>query len=81
MAEFRVGKTRKGGWPVSLEKRPAGKVVTVIRNVTGDAERLLSVLKKRCGAGGVVREGSVEVQGDHRTKVEAFFTEIHGADV
>jgi translation initiation factor 1 (eIF-1/SUI1) len=53
----------------------------VIRNVDGDAEALLSVLKKRCGAGGVVREGAVEVQGDHRTKVEAFLAELRNADV
>ena len=76
MGEYQVGKTRKGGWPLSVEKRPAGKVVTVIRNISGDAEALLSALKKRCGAGGVVREGSVEVQGDHCAKIEAFLEQM-----
>lgn len=71
-AQYAVAKTRKGGWPVFVERRAAGKVVTVIRNVSGDAEALLSTLKKKCGAGGVVRDGEVEIQGDHRARIEAF---------
>lgn len=69
---FQVEKTRKGGLPVFIEKRAKGKTVTVVRNVSGDAEALLKLLKKRCGAGGVLREGDVEIQGDHRTAVESF---------
>ncbi|MBI5095578.1 MAG: translation initiation factor [Candidatus Hydrogenedentes bacterium] len=72
---FRVARTRKGGFPVFLEKRAAGKTVTVIRNVTGDADALLSLLRKKCGAGGVIRDGEVELQGDHRAKVEAYLKE------
>lgn len=69
---FQVQRTRKGGFPVFLEKRPNGKNVTVIRNISGDLEGLLSQLKKLCGAGGTVREGAIEIQGDHRERVEAF---------
>lgn len=69
---FTVGRTRKGGYGLSLEKRPNGKQVTVLRNVQGDAEALLSMLKKRCGAGGAVRGEQLELQGDHRAAVEAF---------
>jgi len=72
---FRVARTRKGGYPISVERRAAGKTVTVIRNVSGDAEALLSVLKKRCAAGGKSFGDSVEVQGDHCDKVEAFLRE------
>lgn len=46
-----------------------GKGVTVITGVplTGDAlEQLATQLKKRCGSGGAVRDGVIEVQGDHR---------------
>ena len=71
-APYQVAKTRKGGLPVFVERRAAGKVVTVIRNISGDAEALLTTLKKRCGAGGVVRDGDVEIQGDHRARIEAF---------
>jgi translation initiation factor 1 len=72
---FRVVRTRKGGLPIFVEKRPGGKVVTVVRNVEGDATAALAQLKKRCGAGGVVRDGALEVQGDQRVKVEAFLLE------
>lgn len=72
---FTIQRTRKGGYPISLEKRPSGKVVTVIRNVSGDAEALLKLLKKRCGAGGCLAENSVEIQGDHRQRIEAILSE------
>jgi translation initiation factor 1 len=58
--------------PVFLEKRPGGKSVTVIRNLSGDLDGLLRLLKRQIGAGGVVREGAIEIQGDHRARVEAF---------
>lgn len=74
-APFRVARTRKGGYPISVERRAAGKTVTVVRNVSGDTEALLTMLKKRCAAGGKAFEDSVEVQGDHRDKVEAFLRE------
>ena len=69
---FKIAKTKKGGYPVSIEKRAAGKVVTIIRNVSGDTEFLLSLLKKHCAAGGKAFEDSVEIQGDHSGKIEAY---------
>jgi translation initiation factor 1 len=46
-----------------------GKGVTVISGVplTGDAlDELATRLKKRCGSGGTVHDGVIEIQGDHR---------------
>lgn len=46
-----------------------GKGVTVITGLplAGPAlESLASDLKRRCGCGGTVREGRIEIQGDHR---------------
>lgn len=74
-APFHIQRTRKGGMPLSLEKRPGGKVATLIGNVQGDADALLALLKKKCGAGGVVRENAVEVQGDHRSRIEVILRE------
>jgi len=71
-----VGKTRKGGFAISIERRAKGKQVTVLRNVSGDAEVLLRELKKRCGAGGVVREEAIELQGDHQAAVLEFLKHL-----
>ncbi len=69
---YQIGRTKKGGFPVSLEKRASGKKVTVLRNVTGDIQGLLKTLKKHCGAGGIVRDDTLEIQGDQRERIETF---------
>jgi len=46
-----------------------GKGVTVIKGVPlgGDElEALATRLKKRCGCGGTIDAGNIEIQGDHR---------------
>ncbi len=55
------------------EKRPKGKVVTVVRDLdpAGDLERLAATLKARCGTGGTVKDGLVELQGDHLAAAES----------
>ncbi len=75
-SSFQVGRTRKGGYPIFLEKRPGGKTMTIIRNVSGDADALLTLLKKRCAAGGKAFEDWVEVQGDHCAKVQSMLREM-----
>ena len=46
-----------------------GKTVTVVRGLpSGDVERIARELKRRCGSGGAIKEGAVEIQGDHREK-------------
>lgn len=68
--------SKKGGFPVSVESRARGKRVTVIHNVSGNVEALLSDLKRSVGAGGVVRDGNVEVQGDHSKTIEAMLLKL-----
>src|SRR5436190_8145404 len=47
-----------------------GKTVTVVRGLpTKDVEARAVELKRMCGAGGVVRDGTVEIQGDHRERI------------
>jgi translation initiation factor 1 len=51
-----------------------GKGVTVITGVplTADAlDELATRLKKRCGSGGTVDGGVIEIQGDHRDTLVA----------
>jgi translation initiation factor 1 len=49
-------------------------VVTVITGLPGSAAELAALtkaLKSACGTGGTIKDGAVELQGDHRDKVEA----------
>ncbi len=50
-------------------KGRGGKTVTVITGVLMDGEGMKSLagdLKRRCGTGGAVKDGVIEIQGDHR---------------
>ena len=52
----------------------AGKGVSVISGLPlapADLEALASRLKRLCGAGGAVRDGVIEIQGDHRDRLVA----------
>ena len=69
-AAVRVGREIKGR---------AGKGVTIITGLPmglSDMESLAAKLKKRCGSGGTVRDGVVEIQGDHRDVIVAELTRL-----
>jgi translation initiation factor 1 len=56
-----------------------GKTVTTVAGVTLDdagLRELAGRLKKRCGVGGSVKDGVIELQGDHREVV----TEVLGGE-
>ena len=51
-----------------------GKGVTVISGLPFDAAELAELaarLKRLCGAGGAVKNGVIEIQGDHRDRLVA----------
>ena len=51
-----------------------GKGVTVVSGLTLDAvqlEELAARLKRMCGAGGAVKNGRIEIQGEHRDRLVA----------
>jgi translation initiation factor 1 len=58
---------------ISREKgNRGGKTVTMIRGLpeTGDAlTARAQELKRACGAGGTIRDGAIEIQGDHRERL------------
>jgi translation initiation factor 1 len=50
----------------------AGKGVTVVTGLPLSPtalETLATELKRRCGSGGTVRDGLIEIQGEHRDKL------------
>jgi translation initiation factor 1 len=51
-----------------------GKVVTLISGLPlaeAALETLAGELKRRCGSGGTVRDGQIEIQGEHRDRLVA----------
>ena len=59
----RVGRETKGR---------KGKGVTLIRGVALELDglrQLATQLKQHCGSGGTVKDGVIEIQGDHRDRV------------
>jgi translation initiation factor 1 len=56
----RVGRSTRGR---------RGKIVSTVTGVPVDAEALAALagdLKRRCGTGGALKDGVIEIQGDHR---------------
>lgn len=55
-----------------------GKTVTVVTGFTGiglaEKEQLAKEMQTACGAGGTVKEGRIEIQGDHREVVARILT-------
>jgi translation initiation factor 1 len=53
-------------------KGRGGKAVTVVRGLALDPLALAALgkqLRNLCGAGGTVKEGAIEVQGDHAERI------------
>jgi translation initiation factor 1 len=72
-----AGRTEKGDGIVRVKREIAGrrgKPVTTIHGVPGGDDALRELagdLKRRCGSGGTVKDGVIEIQGDHRDAVIA----------
>jgi translation initiation factor 1 len=56
-----------------------GKTVTVVTHFVGiglpEKEKLAKAMQKACGAGGTVKDGQIEIQGDKRDEVARILTE------
>lgn len=51
-----------------------GKAVSVVSGLPlgqPDLEALAAALKRSCGSGGTVRDGRIEIQGEHRDRIAA----------
>jgi translation initiation factor 1 len=64
---------------ISTAKRRYGKVVTIVEGINAsdiDIDDLARQLKTKCAAGGTVKDGKIELQGDHKKRVEAVLQEL-----
>jgi len=73
---------RKNRGRVDILRQKAGrggKTVTVIKGFVGiglpEKEQLARAMQKACGAGGTVKDGQIEIQGDKREQVARILLE------
>jgi translation initiation factor 1 len=64
-AQVRVGREVAG------RKGKGVSVITGLPLNEADLEALATRLKSACGAGGAVKDGKIEIQGDHRDRLVA----------
>ncbi len=59
---------------IYTDRRRYGKMVTVVDGIDSadiNIDDLARTLKTKCAAGGTVKDGKIELQGDHKRKVKA----------
>lgn len=63
---------------IYTEKRRYGKTVTVVEGIKSDIDinDLAKKLKTKCASGGTVKNGNIELQGDHKKKVQEALRKI-----
>lgn len=54
-------------------KRRASTVSIVTGLAPREIEAIAQTLKRYCGSGGTAKNGTIEIQGDHREKIAAWF--------
>lgn len=60
-------------------KGRGGKSVNIIQGLAlapAELDKLCTTLKKRCGTGGTVKDGTIEIQGEHRDTLVTELTKL-----
>lgn len=67
----RAAEAKSPGIRLRLDRRASSRVVTVVTGLpAAEGDALARALKAACGAGGTFKDGALELQGDHRDRVE-----------
>jgi len=69
--------TGRSGIRIRLDRRASDRLVTVVTGLPGAEAAVAALareLKAACGAGGTVKDGVLELRGDHRDRVGALLT-------
>jgi translation initiation factor 1 len=56
-----------------------GKVVSIVKNLVLSTEEMKSLakrLKQECGTGGTVKDGVIEIQGEHRERIAELLSKL-----
>ena len=60
-------------------KGRGGKTVTLVKNLVlseKDLKVLAKKLKAACGSGGTIKDGNIEIQGEHREKIAVMLRKV-----
>jgi translation initiation factor 1 len=81
-ADRKTGHDGKGkSVHVRIERKGRkGKTVTIVAGLQHNPatmEEIARMLKQHCGAGGTVKEGTIEIQGDNRDRVADTLRALH----
>jgi translation initiation factor 1 len=58
---------------IARERRRGGTMSVVLGLDEREIAEIAKILKRLCGTGGTAKNGVVEIQGDHREKIAAWF--------
>ncbi|HEC94601.1 MAG TPA: stress response translation initiation inhibitor YciH [Thermoplasmatales archaeon] len=64
---------------IKIDKRRYGKTMTIVEGLDPndtDMKTLVSKLKAICASGGTIKDGKIELQGDHRDKVKDYLEKM-----
>jgi translation initiation factor 1 len=76
---FDLPPTQQAAFIHCASKGRGGKVVTLVKNLhlSPDAYKALTKhLKQTCGSGGTIKDGVIEIQGDHRENIAAALQQL-----
>lgn len=81
-AQMKEASRPKGDGIVRVSRSTKGRKGSGVSVITGlplrdkELKALAKTLKKKCGTGGTVKDGVIEIQGDHRDTLVAELTKL-----
>jgi len=62
----------------TIEKKKFGKKYTIVTGISKEAniEEILKKLKSKFACGGTAKNGQIELQGDHKSKIRKVLVEL-----
>ena len=63
-------------WKLREEKGKASRSLPAYSIILTTMEEIARILKQHCGAGGTVKQGKIEIQGDQRERVKEKLREL-----